>query len=141
MRMHQRRTVLLADGDPNRARMMAFRLAALKYEVRHFENGALALLKAHELKPDLIIADADMPILDGCRMVDALRSEGGTAQIPVVLLIESAEQEALVRGWRSGADLCLPWKHSEGELELALRRLLGVGPTQHTWAAEHALAS
>src|ERR1051325_3499417 len=67
--MHQqRRQLLLVDGDVHRAQRLAGRLSGWDFDVRIAENGATGLLKAHERRPDVVVASADLPILDGFRM-------------------------------------------------------------------------
>jgi PleD family two-component response regulator len=125
MNMHQRRGILLlVDGEVARAERMAKRLAHLGYDIHVADNGATALLKAHELLPDVVISTVDMPILDGYRMLAALRSKPETIDIPVMLITEDSSQETIARGWTAGADLCIPRNQGEADVLATLHRAL-----------------
>jgi CheY-like chemotaxis protein len=56
------------------------------YEVRWSLNGRDALLRAREVKPDLILLDLMMPILDGCGMLHELRADSNLRDIPVIMM-------------------------------------------------------
>jgi PleD family two-component response regulator len=123
--MHQRRVILLlVDGEVTRAERLAKRLAHLDCEIHVADNGATALLKAHELLPDVVISTADLPILDGYRMLDALRARAETLDIPVMLITEDSSQESIARGWTAGADLCIPRCQGEADVLATLHRAL-----------------
>jgi CheY-like chemotaxis protein len=137
----QRRLLLLVDNEVTRAERLARRLAHLDYEVQLAENGAVGLLKAHELRPDVVITASEMPVLDGYRMLDALRSKPQTRDLPVVILTDSNRQEEVARAWQAGADLCIPLNQGEADVLATLNRALSsVHPgREHTHAV--ALAS
>src|SRR5688500_14024596 len=123
--MHQRRGILLlVDGEGTRAERLARRLEHLSFHVQVARNGAEALLKAHETLPSVVVSAAEMPVLDGYRMLDALRSQQRTAGIPVILVTEGMNQEELLKGWSAGADLCIPRNQGEADLLATLHRAL-----------------
>jgi PleD family two-component response regulator len=123
--MHQQNGILLlVDGEAPRAERMAKRLAHLGYEIQVVSDGAEALRKAHELRPEVIVAAATLPLLDGHLMLEALRSKSQTRRIPVVLITESNSQEELARGWKAGADLCVPRNQGEADVLATLHRAL-----------------
>jgi PleD family two-component response regulator len=122
--MHQRRLILLVDGQRRRAERLAHRLADLEFDVQVADNGATGLLKAHDRVPDVVITAAELDILDGYQMLDALRSKPQTRSIPVILVLEEGSRESLVRGWNSGADFCITRSQDEIESVATLRRAL-----------------
>lgn len=123
--MHQQRGLLmLVDGEVTRAERLAKRLGHMDFDILVVDNGATALLKAHEARPDVIITTADLPILDGCRMLDALKSKPDTHSIPVLLITEGSSQEEIAHGWTAGADLCIPRNQGEADLLATLHRAL-----------------
>jgi CheY-like chemotaxis protein len=123
--MHQRRRLLLlVDNELARAERFARRLAHLDYDVQIADNGASALLKAHELRPDVVITAADLPVLDGYRMLDALRSKPQTMELPVLILTDGNRQEEVARAWQAGADLCIPLNQGEADVLATLHRAL-----------------
>ena len=118
------KVVLLVDGEISRAERLAQRLQRCPYQVEVVHNGAAGLLRAHETIPDVIVAACELPILDGCRMLDALRSKNSTAHIPIILIAYEARPDEMARAWNSGADLCIPGGPGESDLWATLHRAL-----------------
>lgn len=123
--MHQqRKQVLLVDGDVMRAERLAKRLSHLDFDVQILPNGAEALLTAHEARPDVVVAAADTPVLNGYLMLEAMRSEPRTSSVPVILITPGSGHEELARGWKAGADLCVPRNQGEADVLATLNRAL-----------------
>jgi DNA-binding response OmpR family regulator len=123
--MHQQKgLLLLVDGDTHRAERLAGRLSNLDFEVRVADNGATGLLQAFERRPAAVIVAADVPILDGYRLLDALQSQPQTCDIPAILITEGCSHAELARGWNAGADLCIPRSHGEADVLATLHRAL-----------------
>jgi PleD family two-component response regulator len=120
----QRGLLLLVDGDTHRAERLAHRLKSTELEIRIATDGASGLLTAHERRPDVVVAAAETPILDGYRMLDALRSQPQTCDIPIILITEGNSPGELARGWNSGADLCIPRIQGEADVLATLHRAL-----------------
>ena len=140
--MHQQRELLLlVDGDVSRAERLASRLSHLHYHVQTAHDGATALLKAHELRPSVVVATTEMPVLDGFRMLDALRNSPLTQDIPVILLMDDCDHEQMAKGWRVGADLCIPRTGSDADVLATLHRALRDSPERESLAHRLALAS
>lgn len=118
---------MLVDGEVSRAERLAKRLDHLGFDIELVENGATALLKAHETRPDVIISASDLPILDGYRMLEALRSKQETCSLPVLLITDGSSQEEIARGWMAGADLCIPRNQGEADVLATLHRALSNG--------------
>ena len=74
------------------------------YNVITAENGNDALIKAGEDKPDLIISDVMMPVLDGFEMKKKLNEDPELAAIPIIYLTARTSVEDRVRGFDGGAD-------------------------------------
>lgn len=134
-------TLLLVDGDLRRAERLAGRLSGLGFEPEYVENGAAALLKAHDTRPDVVVLAAEMPVLDGFRTLDALRSTPQTCDIPVILITEGNSPQELSRGWNAGADLCIPRNHGEADVLATLYRALSNMRANEAPQRELALAS
>ncbi len=66
-------------------------------------NGAEALQKVRSDPPDLVLADLQMPELDGYGLCEALRSDPRTRRVPVVILTSSFGPEIDVRARAAGA--------------------------------------
>jgi CheY-like chemotaxis protein len=93
--MHFRPLVLCVDDEPLLTRSLARLLHRWGAEVLTASNGreALELLARTVPRPDLIITDLVMPILDGEGFLRALRGDPALAAIPVVVLSASRTEE------------------------------------------------
>ena len=94
------------------------------YEVEIVGDGRAALASIHRQRPDLVLADVMMPVLDGFELLHALRSDETTRAIPVIMLSARAGQEAQVEGLRAGADDYLVKPFSARELLARIASLL-----------------
>jgi CheY-like chemotaxis protein len=79
--------VLLADDEPYIHRRLSGPLAAAGHQVLTARNGQEALNLASVERPDVIVFDAVMPVMDGFDALKRLKSDPVTAAIPVVMLI------------------------------------------------------
>ena len=80
-------TVLLVDDNENDALLVRRLLEAKKsYRVFHAINGADGLKEARQRLPDLIISDLTMPEMDGFTLLEELRQDSRTANIPVIVV-------------------------------------------------------
>lgn len=94
-------TILVIDDDPNIRDLLRLHLAAAGYSVLlaqdAIEAGYIVLRQA----PDLIIADVDMPHMDGFEFVEALKADETVPNIPVIFL--TCIEEGEPRGRELGA--------------------------------------
>jgi DNA-binding response OmpR family regulator len=96
--------VLVVDDDP-----VILELLRLNFEMEGFEvvsacDGRAGFDRAVSEAPDLVISDIMMPNVDGLEMLQQLRAEPGTAELPVLLLSAKAQQNEVQRGLDLGAD-------------------------------------
>jgi two-component system cell cycle response regulator DivK len=78
--------LLLAEDDEFSRDMLVRRLERQGFEMIAAADGREALLAARQHRPDLIIMDLDMPILDGRGAMRALKSDPHTFKIPIIVL-------------------------------------------------------
>jgi DNA-binding response OmpR family regulator len=74
------------------------------YEVFTAENGKIGVEKALKEKPDLIICDIMMPVLDGYGVLHLLSKKSETSNIPFIFLSAKAERSDFRKGMEMGAD-------------------------------------
>jgi two-component system, OmpR family, phosphate regulon response regulator PhoB len=85
-----RPTVLIVDDDgPTRAAYTAF-LTDHGYDVLEAVHGGEAILHVYRHRPDLVLMDLFMPILDGVETAEALRAAPPTARTPILAITASA---------------------------------------------------
>jgi CheY-like chemotaxis protein/class 3 adenylate cyclase len=99
-----RKLVLLADDSPLIHRHTVPILEDDGYEVVSAMDGAEALRKVRELRPDLVITDVEMPKLDGYEVCKTVKENEDTAHIPVLICSTLGEAQDLERGFDCGAD-------------------------------------
>jgi len=78
--------ILVVDDDPDFCELLKIRLEANGYDVIQASNGVAAFVKANDEKPDLIILDVAMPIMDGLKFVQATRWQIEMKDIPILIL-------------------------------------------------------
>jgi DNA-binding response OmpR family regulator len=95
--------ILLADDEEDIKTVVAMFLEAQGYKVTTAFDGLDALEKAEAEKPDLIILDIMMPLIDGFEVCRRLKGEETTAQIPILMLSAAAHAESVNKGLEAGA--------------------------------------
>ncbi|HUW20806.1 MAG TPA: response regulator [Sedimentisphaerales bacterium] len=93
--------VLVVDDEIHIVHVVAIKLRNNDYEVVSAANGAEAYELACSETPDIIVTDFQMPVMDGLELVEKIRKNGATKDIPVILLtargfaIEDEQKEDL----------------------------------------------
>ena len=120
--MADSKTVLVVDDDPV---MRAFleRTVEAEYGVESAPDGAAALDRVRQGGVDLVVADLQMPALDGFAFTEALRADGRTARIPLLILSGSDKSENRIRCLRLGADDFVPKPFNPEELMARIANL------------------
>jgi CheY-like chemotaxis protein len=95
------KVLLVEDNEMNRD-MLSRRLVRNGYEVVIAVNGQEGLEMATGEKPDLILMDMSLPVLDGWEATRRLKADPATASIPIIALtahaMESDKEKALAAG-------------------------------------------
>jgi PAS domain S-box-containing protein len=95
-------TILIVDDEPEILNLLERLLTEAKYAVLQATNGAEAIQIAQDQRPDLILLDVMMPVLNGIDTCKRLRQDERTANIPVIILtaydLITSRAEALVAG-------------------------------------------
>ncbi len=82
----KQRTILVVDDSPAMLRTMQAMLASRQYRVTFATSGPQAIATIAKDRPDLILLDYAMPVVNGKMTLEMLRSEESTKDIPVVFL-------------------------------------------------------
>ena len=96
--------ILLIEDNPDMRENTAEILELSGYEVTTAENGKIGVDLAQRTKPDLIICDVMMPVLDGYGVLYLLSKDNETAGIPFIFLTAKAERSDFRKGMEMGAD-------------------------------------
>ncbi|MFZ9718591.1 MAG: response regulator [Chitinophagaceae bacterium] len=98
------KTILLIEDNNDIRENTAEILELANYSVLTAENGKLGLALALEHKPDMIICDIMMPVLDGYGVLHVLQKNEALQQIPFIFLSAKSERSDLRKGMELGAD-------------------------------------
>ena len=111
--MHDPPLILAVDDTPENLEILRLRLEANGYQVVTGADGEEGLMKARDLKPDLILLDIMMPKLDGISVVRLLKQDVSLRSIPVILVTAKADTRDVVEGLDAGGDdyLTKPFEH------------------------------
>lgn len=117
------RRILIADDDPLLRALLVHRLSADGYHVTTVENGSEALAAIAEQRPDLVVLDALMPVMDGFEVLRRLKA-GGLSDAPVIMLTALKREQDIVGALQLGAADYLVKPFIPDELGQRVRRLL-----------------
>jgi len=95
------RRILVVDDEEDARTLLRMALQTGNYEIIEAADGLAALRLAYEMRPDLIILDVGMPLMDGWLTVQRIREVWDT---PVIMVTAFSEIDSKVRGLTMGAD-------------------------------------
>ena len=90
--MSEKKKVLLVDDDPDFVEAVKVIVESGGYDVRVAYDGQEGLEAVAEDKPDLIVLDVMMPVMNGHQACNSLKKNPDTAQIPIILLTAVADR-------------------------------------------------
>ncbi len=108
--------ILIVEHSLTQAAQLKDLLQSYGYWVTIATNGEEGLAAARERKPDLIITDIVMPVMDGYEMCQAIKHDGVLKDIPVILLTVLSNAKDVVRALRAGGDYYLTKPYYENLL-------------------------
>lgn len=119
--------ILVVEDNPENIEILAIELEFHHFEVETAVNGAEAVEKALLTRPDLILMDISLPVMDGLEATRRIKAAPQTAHIPIVALTAHAmeDDEALFRS--AGCDFYLSKPVDPENVVLTINRLLASG--------------
>ncbi|WP_179006719.1 response regulator [Winogradskyella forsetii] len=115
------KTVLLIEDDTVLRENTAELLELSNYEVVTAANGQIGLEKAVLKKPDIIVCDIMMPVLDGYGVLEGLSKYNDTKFIPFIFLSAKTEHKDVRKGMDLGADDYITKPFTEDEIISAIK--------------------
>ena len=119
--------VLVIDDDPTHIRLMEKILTGAQYRVLLADDAPVGLEMAMKQKPDLIVLDVMMPVINGFNICRLLKSEEGVSGIPIILLTSRITEEDQRIGREVGADAYMLKPLNTNEFLAKVRELLPTG--------------
>ena len=116
-------SVLIVEYERNIAELLQMYLEKEGYSVTTASDGGKGLEKFRAIKPDLVLLDVMMPVMDGWTLCRTIRAE---SQTPMIMLTAKGETDDKVTGLKTGADdyITKPFEMKEvlARIEAVLRR-------------------
>ena len=112
--------ILVAEDKEDSRRLIKSMLEVYGYEVIEAENGAIAVERAFEESPDLILMDLAMPVMDGIEAVQKIRQDGGR-RTPIICITAYGDRYA-ERAHGAGCDHVIPKPIDFRELDPLIAR-------------------
>lgn len=116
--------LVVAEDEPSLCQFLG-ELLETEYTVEIALNGEQAWEAIQQKPPNLVLANANMPVLDGLGLVQRMRGAAVTATVPVLVLSAQAGRAASEEALAAGADGWMQKPFRPGELLAALRALRG----------------
>lgn len=112
--------LLLIEEDEVLTEITAFRLELLGYGVRCARSGEEAQSMLSERLPDLIILDLYLPDVQGVDLINGIKNDPETHNIPILVFSIDADLENVERAYRAGAEEFLVTPYDPAVLEQKL---------------------
>ena len=94
--MSRRKNILLVDDDPTFLKLVKSWLDE-EYRVTIVNSGMQAITYLANNKPNLILLDYEMPVTSGPQVLEMIRSESGTQDVPVIFLTGKGDKESVMK--------------------------------------------
>ncbi len=118
------RTIMVVDDSPDLVEIVRITLESKGFAVRCAYDGTQVFDFLKKQKPDLVILDIMMPLMDGFEVLTRLKCNPATASIPVILLTVKGQPEDVIKGYERGADYYITKPFTKGQLMTGINRLL-----------------
>jgi len=116
-------SVLIVEDEPDLRRLLSHILSRGGFETIEAGDGRSGLRAHHDRRPDLVVLDIGIPVLDGWQVLERIRD---VSDVPVLLLTARAMEDEKVRALQAGADdyVTKPFGHKElvARVQALLRR-------------------
>jgi len=116
--------ILVVEDDPDIALLLAHYLQRAGFEADMVSSGVDVLPRMQKAPPDLLLLDLMLPGLDGLEVCRAVRSDGHTASIPIIMVTAKGEESDRIVGLELGADDYITKPFSPNEVIARIRALL-----------------
>ena len=114
------KTILIVEDDPNISELVQMYLEKEGYNTRIASDGGQGLDLFRQLRPDLVLLDIMLPVMDGWSVLRTIRQDSKT---PVIMLTAKGETNDKVQGLKQGADDYLTKPFHLEELAARIRSL------------------
>ncbi len=118
-------TILTVDDTASMRQMISFTLNSVGHEVLQAADGKEALKLLQGKKVDLVIADINMPNMDGIALVKSLREQADYKFIPILVLTTESRESKRQQGKVAGATGWIVKPFNPEQLLTVVKKVLG----------------
>ncbi|SDF08566.1 fused response regulator/phosphatase [Phytopseudomonas seleniipraecipitans] len=116
-------TILIAEDSPSDRMLLSTIVARQGHRVLSASDGLEAVALFESQRPQLVLMDALMPVMDGFEAARRIKAMAGDAMVPIIFLTSLSEDEALVRCLEAGGDDFLAKPYSRVILEAKINAM------------------
>ena len=116
-------TILIAEDSATDRMLLSTIVGRQGHRVLVAANGLEALALFESQRPQLVLMDALMPVMDGFEAARRIKAMAGEAMVPIIFLTSMSEDEALVSCLEAGGDDFLAKPYSRGILEAKINAM------------------
>ncbi len=117
--------LLVVEDDPALAKVLQMRLQIEGFEVEVAGDGAEAMTMIGKQRPDLVVCDLMMPVMDGLEVTRAIKGNPKLKAIPILILTALKSAREMGELQKLGADVFATKPYNGKELTAQIRQLLG----------------
>jgi len=118
-----KRILVVEDQEDNR-QIIRDMLSATDYQITEAENGEEALAAVAKQRPDLILMDIQMPIMDGYEATRRIKADAGLRSVPIIAITSYALSGDEQKARAAGCDDYVPKPYSPRQLLAKIRQYL-----------------
>jgi two-component system, cell cycle response regulator DivK len=116
--------ILVVEDQPDNRKILRDVFARTDYEIIEAENGEEALAAIAKARPDLILMDIQLPIMDGYTATRRIKADPALRSIPIVAVTSYALSGEEKKAREAGCDDYIPKPYSPRELLAKVRQYL-----------------
>lgn len=120
--------ILVVDDSPLQQQYLQALLAGRGFSFLVAGNGAAAVDSARRERPDIILMDIEMPVLDGLAAAQQVRADPTTAGIPIIMVTGHADADAMESAFVGGCNDYVTKPVHQAELLAKIAALTGYAP-------------
>jgi DNA-binding response OmpR family regulator len=95
--------VLVVDDDPSIRALLEYTLSFEDFDVTSVSDGQAALDHLKFNRPDIVLLDVMMPVIDGIEVAKSIRSDNDLEDVPVIMMSAKTQDMDIMAGWVAGA--------------------------------------
>ncbi len=94
--------ILVVEDEPSLQKLLEYQLKRIGHEIRMAPDGQQALEMVKSDRPDLVLLDVMLPVMDGFQVLKHLQDDKTTNNIPVIMLSAKGQQHDIAAGIEKG---------------------------------------